>query len=878
MRFLRRYFRRLSNFVLRRRTDDRLREEIEWHLEIATEENLRSGMTQEEARRQARIRFGAVEAMRERHRDEESIPFLENLLLDLRYVVRVLLKSPAFALVALLTITLGIAANVFVFGIFNAVVLRPLHVSDPYNLYQLRQEGWMSGHLLTTSYPAFQDFRNRNYTFSDMAAYYGYSTADLLTQGGKEKVYGYEVTENYFDLLGVPSEKGRFFHGSDLNAKRSAPYVVLSDALWRRSFHGDPGVVGTVVTLNQQPYTVIGIAPSSFHGTERFVWPDYWIPMRSEQQAEAGWDYLHSRTYAAVTVVGRLRAGNTPEEAAQDLTNIAAALAKEHPTTDKSVTLRLVRPGLYGDEGVVIRGFLNAIGILVLLILAAICANLASLSAARFDDRRRELAVRVSLGAGRLRLIRQLLLEALLLAVAGGTAGLLLGVSLLRLLNRWRPPQGHVAIPLDARVYLTAFFLTLGSAFLFGFLPAWQVSRKNPWKMMKGVPGRPNRHSRFVSRDLLLSFQIAVCTLLVMASFVAVRGMTRALHARLGFQPHAALLVNVDLTRLIPESDGVASVLRSLSGIPGVSAAGAINRLPMTGGLHGTPVFYEETKNLAVNNAATFPYVFEMSPGYLEAAGTKLLAGRDFSWSDGSQVPHVAIVNDTFARKMWPSRSGLGQRFLVSGRLTQVVGITQNGKYHDLEEESQPVVYLPLHQAASGEVTFVVRSQLQPHDIAAHLTHTLYPLAESPIAVRTWDSALDTELFPARVAMVALGILGTLAAMLAVTGIFGMATYTVSRRMKEFGIYVALGARRMTVISAAVGRTMIVLAAGSLMGVLCGLLAEPFWGHLVYEAQPNDPAVICETFLAMLVLGVAASAIPVRRALSVNPSRLMRQE
>lgn len=883
MRFLRRYIRRLLNFATRRRTDERLREEIEWHLAILTEENIRAGMSAGEGRRHARMDFGAVEVVREQYRDEESVPFLENLLLDLRYAVRVLLKSPAFSLVALLTVTLGIAANVFVFGILNAVIFQPLDVSDPQNLYQLRHEVPMSGRLLTNSYPAFEDFRRRNTAFSDMAAFNGYSSADLKTHAGTTKVYGYEVTGNYFDLLDVAPAAGHFFHEQDVQGKNSALYIVLSDDLWRKTFHANPQVIGQVVNLNQRPFTVMGVSPASFHGTERFVWPDYWIPMSNEQQVATDRDYLHSRTYTAVTVIGRVRPGVTPEQAAHNLTAISAEMAEEHPTTDERLSLRLIHPGLYGDEGVIIRRFLYAISVLALLVLGAVCANLASLSAARFAGRRRELAMRVALGAGRLRLIRQLLIESLLLATIGGSLGLILGVSLLYMVDQWRPALGHLAISIDWRVYLAGLSLTVGSAVLFGLLPAWQVSRRSPSQMMKGPPVGSNGLRRFLSHDLLLSIQTAICTVLVMASLVAVRGMTRTLHAPLGFQPHDALLVNVDMGRLVPTSGQggvtVRAILTSLSRIPGISAAGAVNRLPMTGGLHGTPIFYAGAKKLKVGDATLLPYAFGASPGYLRAAGTQLLAGRDISWQDETKVPAVAIINETFAKRMWPEASALGQRFIVAGHLTEVVGIAENGKYHDLQEASQPVLYLPLLRAESHDAIFVVRSQIHPNDIASQLETSLAKgQSQISITVRSWDSALETELFPSEVAMVALGVLGLLAAMLAVTGIFGMATYNVSRRMKEFGIYVALGARKITVMNAAVGRPMILLLIGLFVGVGSGVLSERFWGRLVYQARPGDPVVIGGTVFAMVVLGISASAIPAHRAISVNPSRLMRQE
>ncbi len=314
MKFLSRLCKRLLNFITmrpgdERSGDERLREEMESHLAAQTEENIRAGMTAHEARRNARMRFGPLNAIRESYHAEAGLPFVETLLMDARYAFRVLLKSPAFTLVAVLTLMLGIGANVVVFGVLNAVLLHPLDVRDPQSLYQLRHKAWMSARLLTTSYPAFLDFSRRNTTFSGLTGIYGYSHASLVWRNAVMSLHGDEVSGNYFDLLGVQPEAGRFFHAADEHGQNSTPYVVLSDALWRSAFHADPGVVGTTVDLNNRPFTVVGVTPARFHGTEQFVWPDYWVPMVNEEQVE-GWDYLHSRTSIAVTVIRPAQAGS----------------------------------------------------------------------------------------------------------------------------------------------------------------------------------------------------------------------------------------------------------------------------------------------------------------------------------------------------------------------------------------------------------------------------------------------------------------------------------------------------------------------------------------------------------------------------------------
>lgn len=285
--------------------DQRLREEIDFHLAIQTEENLRSGMSPEQAHRQARVQFGSVEVVRESCHAERSLPLLDNLLLDLRYALRVLRKSPAFTVIACTTLMLGVGANIVVFGVLNAVLLHPLAISDPHSLYQLRHKQWMIGRLLTTSYPAFEDFRRRNTTFTGMAAINAYSHVVLNSRNTPMSLSGHEVTGNYFDLLGIQPQAGRFFHASDEHGPNSAPYLVISDALWRTRFHGDPQVIGTTVEINQHPFTIVAVAPAAFHGTEKFQWPDYWIPMVNEQQVDS-FDYLHSRDSITVTVIGRL--------------------------------------------------------------------------------------------------------------------------------------------------------------------------------------------------------------------------------------------------------------------------------------------------------------------------------------------------------------------------------------------------------------------------------------------------------------------------------------------------------------------------------------------------------------------------------------------
>jgi len=805
---------------------------------------------------------------------------MKDLLMDVRYALRILWKSPAFTLVALVTLMLGIGANVVVFGVVNAVLLHPLDVSDPQNLYQLRLKPWTSFKLLTTSYPAYEDLRRRNTTFSEMAGFDGFAEATLRWGNTVKSVTGYAVTGNYFDLVGVQPQVGRFIQEADERGPNSAPYVVLSNNLWQSVFNADPSVVGATVRLDKDPYTVIGVAPAQFHGTEKFDRPDFWIPF-------VNWDqqFLQNRTSMTLTVFGRLKPGVGPQQAAENLSAIAAQLAKEYPQTDTGMPLRLVRPGLFADDGDVIRGFLYSVTGLALLVLVAACANLASLFAARASDRSRELALRVALGASHWRLVRQLMTEATVVSLIGGSAGLVTASLLLGMLNRWGSPFGHLTVNVDARVYFVALILTLISALFFGIVPARQAWQSSPLQAMKSGPVDSMPLRRFASRDLLLGAQIAICTLLVTASLIAVRGMVRMLHAPLGFQPQGAMLAETDFRLVEPDGDvpleKKKAMIEAVRNIPGVAAAGTVNRVPFNGGLRGVPIFQPGTIEFSLNNSVLAPYVFTISPGYLEAAGTRLLGGRDFSWQDTTQTPYVAIVNETFARKMWGDTSAIGQRFIVRGNLTEVVGVVEDGKYHNMQESQQPVAYLSLSQNEQNHMIFVARSHRTQDEMAATLERTLNGLEpDARIKVQSWLEVLGgvNALFPARAATIALCVMGLLAAMLAVTGIFGMAAYNVSRRMKELGIRVALGARTKHVMSTAVGRPITLLVVGSLLGLLLGLLASRLLGQIVYQANPRDPVVVVGAVLTMVLLGIAASAIPALRALAVDPSKLLREE
>ena len=812
---------------------------------------------------------------------------MADFLGDLRVAARRLRHAPGFVLVTVLSLTMAIAANLVVFGVMNAAVLRPLNVANADRLMMIehKEHGYTS-----QSYPDYQDFRTRNSTFSEMAAYrindVGLSAGGPSGGGLAHKSWIYEVSGDYFDMLGVGPELGRMFHANDEHGPNSAPYIVLSDSFWRAHFGGDPRVIGEKVDLNKHPFTIVGVAPATFHGTEIFLWPDFYVPMVNEEQLE-GYDFLTKRFNHGIFVIGSMKPGVTVEQATQDLNRVAAQMAKQNPQADDGLVARLVKPGLLGDVlGDASREFLTGILVLALLVLAAACVNLASIFAARAADRGRELAIRMAIGSSRWRMLRQVLAEAALLSAAGGLVGAMAAAMLLRVLSEWQPIAAypiHVTVVADARVYVLAVLLAAASGILPALLTARQIWKTDAMQAIKaGASQQVVR--RLTLRDVLLGLQVALCALLVTCGLVGLRGMQRQLHAPMGFEPEGAMLVEAEMNMAGYSDDGSLPVQKKMmedaEQIPGVTAAATMNNLPLSGGGSSTPVYRQGTTDFRDSNSVASPMYYSISPGLLATAGMRLLAGRDFTWHDDDKSPKVAIVNETLAHALFGNAPAVGKDFAMPGPKTyEVVGVVENGKYVSLTENPQGALYYPLAQSTDNDTTLVVRSARAPAEMAAALSTMMNRIDPSlPVTVETWPDALALALFPARVATVALGVLGLLAAMLAITGIFGMASYTVARRLREMGIRVALGAQRLQVLRSALGRTVLLLGVGSAAGLMLGVLGSRVLASIVYEATVYDPVVLSGAIVSMVLIGILAAAVPARRAVSVEPAVLLREE
>jgi predicted permease len=807
---------------------------------------------------------------------------MQTLWQDLRFGVRMLKKNPGFTAVAVLTLAVAIGANAVVFSVMNGLILRALNVPQAQSLYIIERA---SDKDSSQSYPNYLDLRDRNRSFDALAAY---NIDQVALDAGKNpsRAWVFEVSGNYFDALGIQPYLGRVFHPSDEQGANSAPYIVLTYAYWHSHFQGDLSVVGRVLQLNRHPYTVIGVTPPGFRGTVLIFSADFFVPIINQDQS-----VLNARGNRWVSeAIGHLKAGVTPAQAVADLNSIGSDLEKSYPKEDAQMSFSLEHAGLPGGGfNVAIQAFLAGLMLLAGLILLAACANLGSLFAARAADRSREVALRLALGAGPTRILRQLFTEAVLISMIGGVAGLWGSVVLLHWLSAWQPfPQYPLNMPVnpDANVYGVALLLSLASGFLFGAAPVKQVLRADPYQIIKsGSTAAAGRW--FTVRDFLLAVQIAICAVLVTSSMVAVRGLVRSLHSNFGFEPQNAMLVDTDLNMAGYSGDRVPAMQKrmidAMQALPDVASVALVNTPPLQAACcNESNVFTDETTDLRPSSVAAKAMRFSVSPEYMHTARTSLLSGRDLTWRDDNSVPRVAVVNRLFASKIFGSTANALDRYykMDDGTRVQVVGIVEDGKYSpNITEAPPPAMFLPILQSPSTEAWLVIRLSGNPQQLAAAVRTKLRDLDSGlPLFIQTWNEAMDGALFASRMAAVSLGILGAMGALLSITGIFGMAAYSVSKRLRELGIRMALGAQRKEVLKAALGRPFKLLAFGSAAGLLLGLLASRVLAFIVYQATPRDPLVLAGVVLAMALLGLVATWIPAQRALSIDPAILLREE
>lgn len=807
------------------------------------------------------------------------VNLLDDLAKDLVYTVRLLRRSPGFTWTAILSLALGIGANTVVFSVLNALVLKPLPVAEPERIYFVNNSG-----RPPNSFPNYRDIRDRNAVFESLFSYRIIQTA-LDNNNSTNRVWGYLVTGNYFATLGIKPALGRFITAAEDAHPNASPYAVLSYTAWQNRFGSDPGIAGKDIRINGRPYMVLGVAPRGFHGTEVFYWAEIWLPMTMQAQIESN-PWLESRNTFNAWIAGRLKTGVSVEQAEANLKTITAQMVREHPVNE-GMRLTLSAPGLAGSAlRQPMRAFGGGVMLLASLVLLAACANLAALLAARSADRERDMALRISLGASRSRLTRQLLTELLSISIAGGAAGCGVAVVLLRMLSQWRAPLDFPVqfdVNADWRVFVFAFTAAVVTGLLFGIGPASRVWKADPALGLKGLATRVSGR-RWAVRDVLLPMQIALCCLLVISSLVAVRGLMRSFQTPLGFTPDGAAVAGYDLGLAgYGEDRGRVfqqRALEAVANLPGVDSAAWSSSIPLSIDQSTTTVYPETTTDFRPKNAYAAAY-YDVSPGYFRTAGTRLLAGRDFSPQDDRKSPAVAIVNETFARRVAGTPNAVGRRFQPGGKaLVEIVAVVEDGKYESLTETAHAAVFFPILQTYSPTVVLMARSRRPESELAAEMRQAIGRLDPHLVVygVGGVRQMLGFVYLPMRAAVITLGAFGVLALMLSLTGIYGLSAYTVSRRTREIGIRVAIGARPAQVLRFVFGRIGTLVTAGALVGLALGLAAADVLASIVYQASSRDPIVIVAAVVSISLVALAAAVGPARRAMRVDPVRSLRQE
>jgi predicted permease len=811
---------------------------------------------------------------------------MQQLLLDLRLALRRLRHSGGFACVAIVTLTLGIGANTAVFSVINQVALRPLPVARSGELISLNQS--LGGNLFPTlSYPNYRDIRDRNNVLSGLVAY-RILPASLGIRGNSRRLWGYLVTGNYFELLGVHAARGRLLTPADDLHPGAHPVAVLSYTCWQQHFGGDPSAVGRTVKFNGMDFTILGIAPQGFFGTELYYAPEVFFPMMMQKQLEGGSGNLDSRSVGNCFVVGRRKPGVTTEQAQAGVSAVARRLAEEYPADDAGMKVVVTRTGLAGGY---IRGpvlaFASALFAISCLVLLVACTNLASMLLARASDRRKETAVSLALGASRGRLIRQLLTESVVVAAAGGIGGGILTLWILDALSQWHPPIEfpiRLTVQPDVRVFLFTLLASLGTTLVFGLAPALQATKTDLLSALKNE-AITERWRSWHLRDYLVAAQVAISVLLMVCSVLVVRSLQRALKAPIGYNPNGAVTASFDLNlQGYSEERGrefERRLLDKVRTLPGIESAALIDSLPLALNVSSDSIYVEGRPPVKTGDAPV-AYLYDVSPDYFRTMETPLLQGREFDARDRKDGNRVAIVNRAFVRQLLRTDQPLGKRFRTKadGKPIEIVGVAADGKYLSLNESPQPAFWTPLEIWYSPNASIVARTKVnasqalgQIRQAARELDPTLALFGEG-----TMTSQLALALFPAQIAASALGGFGLLAAILAATGIYGTMAYAVARRTREIGIRMAIGADQGQVLRVVARRALTLIGCGTVLGLGSAFLAGRLLGQLLYGIEPTDPGTFVTVFLLILGISCLACWIPARRAVQVDPLAALRQD
>jgi putative ABC transport system permease protein len=876
----------IRRLVHRRRAERELDEEIRAHLEMETERNVADGMSPEDARRAARRSFGSVALSKEDSRAMWGFWSLEILWQDLRYGVRMLLKNPGFTTIAVSTLSLGIGANTAIFTLLDKVLIRTLPVERPDQLVTFVEDA--GGAPAIFSYPLYAELRDRTDVLSGVIAY-EQRPFSMSDGNATERVIGQIVSGNYFAALGVRPALGRFFLPEEDRTPNTHPVIVISHGLWRRSFGADPAVIGKTLSLNAYRYTVVGVAPSEFTGTTRGTASDVYVPIMMQARVGARRDdMLNNRNAGWLQLIGRLRPNVTRQQAQAALSTPVddAARTFSGKNTDNigDPTKVFLTDGSRGhtdrvkDLSTPLKLLMGVVG----FVLAVACANVANLLLARASKRRKEIAVRLAIGAGRWRIVRQLLTESAILAGLGGGAGLLVAYWFTSLLLRFQQQTNYVPRALDGSLDERALGFTLGlslmTGIVFGLAPALVASKPDFVMALKEeTPGLAHVARRLSLRNLLVVAQVTLSLVVLIGAGLCVKSL-RALQAiDPGFEPAKVVTASFDLGQNgYDEARGrqfISQLSERVAALPGVEAVSfarivAFSDIPWVG-----PLIIEGSRPQPVNTNA-------ISPNYFRTLGASLAQGREFTAQDTADAPPVVIVNEAAARRYWPGQEVVGKRIIRGRQFAEVVGVVRNSKEKGLTADPRPALYLPLLQNYSPELTLHVRTATPSQTLLAavrreaQLLDPTLPVYNLQTLAQQKDGALYTE----RLAAALLTLFGLLALSLAAVGIYGVLSYAVTERTREMGVRLALGARPRDLIKLVVRQGVTLTLTGLFIGVGASFALTRLIAKLLYGVSATDPLTFVVTPLLLAGVALLACWLPARRATRVDPLVALRYE
>ena len=885
--FFRTLIHRLTALFRRQRLEDDLDEELRSHLELATERNLSKGMSAEDARYEALRSFGGVEQTKELYREQRGLPMIETTFRDLRFGLRMLRRNPGFSILAILCLTLGIGANAAVFSWIEGILFRPYPaVSHQERLLALtgtaRSE---AGHTLV-SWPDFVDLR-RNCTLFD-SFFVSKITGTTLSIGDHaERTTGSIVSDNYFDAIGVHPILGRGFEPGEDVGRNAHPVTVISYQLWKGRFNGDPKIIGKTQRLDGVVHTIVGVAPQGFYGTFVGWGMQFWVPASMEEVFEAGGYKLEDRDARWIEAFARLKPGVTLEQAQAEVSSVAKRLEADYPATNRgrSVKLWALWQTPFNNAGTLLPTLEIMLAVVVFVLLIA-CANVGNLLLVRSFARRHEMTVRLAIGAGRGRIVKQLFTEALILSAFGAAGGLLVAHWCRHALVLLFPARGGVAMHLpgeiDWRILVVSAGVCLLATLLLGLVPAMQTGKIDLTGALKadsaGVVGSRGRawvRSGLVVVQVSLSFVLLVGAGLLMQSLQKIRTSSP------GFSTHEVLFTGVDLVSAGYDAQRAQNfqdeLIDRVKALPGIEWAVFARMTPLSyGSFSSTPIAVDGIE-VPPEERPTVEYN-EVGPYYFATMGIPLVSGREFTRADDERAALVAIVNETTAAQYWRGRNPIGERVQVKDRWMQVVGVAKDSKYRSVRETAKPFFYVPRRQNFSVGATLYIRTSMSPVTVATALAREVHALDAnlSPYELITLQEQVDRSTSPQLVAVTLVSVLGALALLLAVIGLYGVMAYTVSQSTRELGLRMALGADASNLLRLVISRGLALTAGGALLGAAVALGLTRLLGKLLYHVSPRDPLAFGAAFAVMTIAALAACFLPAWRATRTDPAEALR--